>query len=116
VLREKKMVLPSGENVGEPGFAGPDTTPGAKICGEGACAKISGAKNEKSRNHQILLADMKSPVQLDGRNAFRKACWEAGFKQKSEFRGERGLFRFVQVMAGAKGMPQALKRGPNFDD
>jgi hypothetical protein len=35
-LRVKKIVLPSGENVGEPSFAGPETTPGAKICGVGA--------------------------------------------------------------------------------
>ena len=32
----KKIVLPSGENVGEPSFAGPETTPGAKTCGLGA--------------------------------------------------------------------------------
>jgi hypothetical protein len=35
VLRVKKIVLPSGENAGEPSLAGPDTTPGAKICGVG---------------------------------------------------------------------------------
>jgi hypothetical protein len=27
--------LPSGENAGEPSFAGPETTPGAKICAVG---------------------------------------------------------------------------------
>jgi hypothetical protein len=35
VLRVKKIVFPYGENAGEPLFAGPDTTPGAKICGVG---------------------------------------------------------------------------------
>ena len=29
-------MLPSGENAGDPSFAGPETTPGAKICGVGA--------------------------------------------------------------------------------
>jgi hypothetical protein len=36
VLLVKKIVLPSGENAGEPSFAGPETTPGAKTCGVGA--------------------------------------------------------------------------------
>ena len=36
MLRVKKIVLPSGENAGEPSFAGPETTPGAKISGAGA--------------------------------------------------------------------------------
>jgi hypothetical protein len=35
-LRVKKIVLPSGENVLYPSFAGPETTPGAKTCGVGA--------------------------------------------------------------------------------
>ena len=35
VLRAKKSVLPSGLNVGEPSFAGPEIVPGAKICGAG---------------------------------------------------------------------------------
>jgi hypothetical protein len=34
-LRVKKIVLPSGENAGEPSLAGPETTPGAKTCGFG---------------------------------------------------------------------------------
>jgi hypothetical protein len=33
--RVKKIVLPSGEKVGAPSLAGPETTPGAKICGSG---------------------------------------------------------------------------------
>lgn len=35
-MRVKKIVLPSGEKVGEPSFAGPETRPGAKTCGVGA--------------------------------------------------------------------------------
>jgi hypothetical protein len=35
VLRVKKSVLPSGENVGEPSPPGPEITPGAKISGVG---------------------------------------------------------------------------------
>jgi hypothetical protein len=38
VLRVKKSVLPSGENVGEPSLAGPEITPRAKSCGETATA------------------------------------------------------------------------------
>ena len=36
VVRVKKRVLPSGEKVGAPSLAGPDISPGAKICGAGA--------------------------------------------------------------------------------
>ncbi len=35
-LRAKNSVVPSGRNVGEPSFAAPETTPGAKICGAGS--------------------------------------------------------------------------------
>src|ERR1700744_319297 len=33
LVRVKKMVLPSGENTGDPSLAGPEITPGAKSCG-----------------------------------------------------------------------------------
>jgi hypothetical protein len=37
-LRVKQSVFPSGVKVGEPSFAGPETTPGAKISGDGIAA------------------------------------------------------------------------------
>jgi hypothetical protein len=38
--RVKKIVFPSGVNVGDPSFAGPEITPGSKIWGE-ACAWVA---------------------------------------------------------------------------
>jgi len=36
--RVKKTVLPSGVNAGDRSFAGPEITPGEKICGGDPCA------------------------------------------------------------------------------
>jgi len=69
-LRVKKSVLPSGMNDGEPSFAGPDITPGAKIVGVGPAAatvaspaaQASAMVRYRTRRYRFLARKSGTPV------------------------------------------------------
>jgi hypothetical protein len=63
-LRVKKIVLPSGENVGEPSFAGPETTPGAKTCGVGAGEITPSASKVEIAMHLVVQSDETTKVKI----------------------------------------------------
>src|SRR6202789_4155097 len=78
VLRVKKSVLPSGAKVGEPSLAGPEITPGAKICGEPAtgaalpagvagefdCPRAIGAQIRRHNSQQVLFPVTKASSKI----------------------------------------------------
>src|SRR5580692_10662974 len=78
VLRVKKSVWPSGAKVGEPSLAGPEITPGAKICGETAtvaplpagvvgefdCPRAMGAQIRRHSSQQVLFPVTKASSKL----------------------------------------------------